>query len=67
MTIILTNDGGIDAPGIARSDFEYAIAGTPADCVRVPVSHITENVKYVIFGINAVGTGFRSSIFPGVT
>ena len=72
MTIILTNDDGIDAPGIAalfkavngksviiaapqshqsgcghqvtthqpinlqrRSDCEYAIGGTPADCIRV--------------------------------
>jgi 5'-nucleotidase len=92
MTIILTNDDGIDAPGIAalckavsnksviivapqthqsgcghqvtthqpinlqrRSDFEYAIAGTPADCVRVAVSHIAEDIKYVISGINAGG------------
>ncbi|MFM7364636.1 MAG: 5'/3'-nucleotidase SurE [Cuspidothrix sp.] len=92
MTIILTNDDGIDSPGIAalckavsnksviivapqthqsgcghqvttnqainlqrRSDFEYAIAGTPADCVRVALSHIAEDVKYVISGINAGG------------
>ena len=92
MTIIITNDDGIDAPGIAalmkavndksviiaapqshqsgcghqvtthqpinlqrRSDFEYAIAGTPADCIRVAISHIAPNVKYVISGINAGG------------
>jgi len=69
MRIVLTNDDGIDAPGIRahavnglgvivapkdhlsgcghqvtttrpihvqrRSDLEYAIAGTPADCVRL--------------------------------
>jgi len=96
MTIILTNDDGIDAPGIAallkavsgkydrtkliiaapqlhqsgcghqvtthqpinverRSDLEYAIGGTPADCIRVAVSHIVKDVKYVISGINAGG------------
>jgi 5'-nucleotidase len=76
MTIILTNDDGIDAPGIRalqkaingkgvivapqiewsgcghrvtttkpiqvqrRSELEYAIAGTPADCTRLAVTHI---------------------------
>ncbi len=111
MTLILTNDDGIDAPGIQalrkavnklgisslellngkypapstplsviiaaprdhlsgcghqvtttkpihvhhRSDHEYAIAGTPADCVRIALSHICEHVKYVISGINAGG------------
>ena len=92
MTIILTNDDGIDAPGIAalfqavngksviiaapqshqsscghqvtthqpinlqrRSDCEYAIGGTPADCIRVAISHIAEDINYVISGINAGG------------
>ncbi len=92
MTLILTNDDGIDAPGIQalkkavngkdfiiaapkdhlsgcghqvtttqpihvqrRSDCEYAIAGTPADCVRISITHICQNVKYVISGINAGG------------
>ena len=92
MTIILTNDDGIDAPGIAalfkavkgksviiaapqshqsgcghqvtthqpinlqrRSDVEYAIGGTPADCIRVALSHIAQDIKYVISGINAGG------------
>ncbi|MFN4955038.1 MAG: 5'/3'-nucleotidase SurE, partial [Aphanizomenon sp.] len=92
MTIIITNDDGIDAPGIAalfkavnsksviiaapqshqsgcghqvtthqpihlqrRSDFEYAVGGTPADCIRVALSHIVQDIKYVISGINAGG------------
>ncbi len=92
MTIILTNDDGIDAPGIRallkavngkkvivaapkdhlsgcghqvtttkpihvhrRSEREYAIAGTPADCVRIAMSHICPDVKYVLSGINAGG------------
>jgi 5'-nucleotidase len=76
MTLILTNDDGIDAPGIRsllkaidgkgiivapqlewsgcghrvtttkpiqvqrRSDTEYAIAGTPADCTRLALTHL---------------------------
>lgn len=92
MTFILTNDDGIDAPGIRallqalngrkviiaapkdhlsgcghqvtttrpihvhrRSDSEYAIAGTPADCTRIALSHICQNVKFVLSGINAGG------------
>jgi 5'-nucleotidase len=92
MTIILTNDDGIDAPGIRalvkavkgkntiiaapadhqsgcghqvtttrpinlqrRSETEYAIAGTPADCVRIAITQIKANVKYVLSGINAGG------------
>ncbi|MFE1748517.1 5'/3'-nucleotidase SurE [Coleofasciculus sp. H7-2] len=91
MTLILTNDDGIDAPGIRalqkamngkgvivapkdhlsgcghqvtttqaihvrrRSDFEYAIAGTPADCVRIALTHICSTVKFVLSGINAGG------------
>ncbi|MGM3304977.1 5'/3'-nucleotidase SurE [Anabaena sp. WFMT] len=92
MTIILTNDDGIDAPGIQallkavngknviiaapqehqsgcghqvtttspinlqrRSEVEYAIAGTPADCVRIAITQIDKNVKYVLSGINAGG------------
>ncbi|GAA6618050.1 5'/3'-nucleotidase SurE [Scytonema sp. NUACC26] len=92
MTFILTNDDGIDAPGIRallkavndreviiaaprdhlsgcghqvtttqaiqvnrRLDNEYAIAGTPADCVRIAVSHICPNIKWVLSGINAGG------------
>ncbi len=92
MTLILTNDDGIDAPGIKalfnavngreliiaaprdhqsgcghqvtttnsifvekRSEREYAIAGTPADCTRIAISHISQNIKCVISGINAGG------------
>lgn len=92
MTLILTNDDGIDAPGIKallkavngekviiaaprdhlsgcghqvtttqpihvhrRSDNEYAIAGTPADCIRIGIAHISHNVKFVLSGINAGG------------
>ncbi|MDF5732591.1 MAG: 5'/3'-nucleotidase SurE [Rhizonema sp. PD38] len=92
MTLILTNDDGIDAPGIqallkavdgqdviiaapkdhlsgcghqvttirpihvhCRSDRSYAIAGTPADCIRIAITHICPNVKYVLSGINAGG------------
>jgi 5'-nucleotidase len=92
MTIILTNDDGIDAPGIRalvkavrgkntiiaapadhqsgcghqvtttrpinlqrRSETEYAIAGTPADCIRIALTQINANVKYVLSGINAGG------------
>lgn len=92
MTFILTNDDGIDAPGIRsllkavdgkkviiaapkdhlsgcshqvsttrpihvqrRSDNEYAIAGTPADCTRIALTHICPDVKYVLSGINAGG------------
>ncbi|ALF53756.1 stationary phase survival protein SurE [Nostoc piscinale CENA21] len=92
MTIILTNDDGIDAPGIKallravnsenvivaapkdhqsgcghqvtttrsiniqqRSEQEYAIAGTPADCVRIAISQICPDTKLVLSGINAGG------------
>jgi 5'-nucleotidase len=91
MTLILTNDDGIDAPGIwalqqamqgqgvivapqtewsgcghrvttaepihvqRRSETEYAIAGTPADCVRVAVSHLFPKIQWVLSGINAGG------------
>lgn len=91
MTFIITNDDGIDAPGIRalykamngngvivapsdhlsgcghqvtttraihlkrRSNVEYAIAGTPADCVRIALSHLCPNVKFVLSGINAGG------------
>lgn len=91
MTLILTNDDGVDAPGIRallkavngkgvivapkdhlsgcahqvtttrpihvqrRSDVEYAIAGTPADCVRIAITYICSDVKLVLSGINAGG------------
>ena len=91
MTLILTNDDGIDAPGIAalqkaingagvviapkehlsgcghqvtthkpiqvqqRSETAYAVDGTPADCTRLALSHIKQDVKCVLSGINAGG------------
>ncbi len=105
MNLILTNDDGIDAPGLQalqqavnggsipeeplenlgsqkviiaapqdhqsgcghqvtthrpiqvqqRSQWEYAIAGTPADCVRIALSHLCKDVNWVIAGINAGG------------
>jgi 5'-nucleotidase len=96
MTWILTNDDGIDAPGIAalqqairqvapsqatmviapaqeqsgcghqvttvraigvapRSRQDYAIAGTPADCVRLAVSQLCPTAQWVLSGINAGG------------
>jgi len=103
MTIVLTNDDGIDAPGIQsllkavhqfgddavivaptdhlsgcshqvttsapihvhkRSAVEYAIAGTPADCVRIALSHLYPDTRLVLSGINAggnLGTDIHSS------
>lgn len=91
MTLILTNDDGIDAPGIQalrqaldgngmivapqgqlsgcghqvttnqpihvqrRSDTEYAVGGTPADCTRLALTHFCSDVKWVLSGINAGG------------
>lgn len=94
MTFILTNDDGIDAPGIRalfqavqqlnqtaaivapqehlsgcghqvttthpiqvqrRSAQEVAIAGTPADCVRLALSHLYPATQWVLSGINAGG------------
>lgn len=99
MTLILTNDDGIDAPGILalqsaltletsglsspdftlvaplyphsgcghqvttqqpiqiqrRSPQEYAIAGTPADCTRLALTHLVPEATWVLSGINAGG------------
>jgi 5'-nucleotidase len=88
---VLTNDDGIDAPGlqalkqavgqrgvvvaprdhhsgcghqvtttcpiqvVRRADGEFAIAGTPADCTRLALSHLTPEAEWVISGINAGG------------
>ncbi len=116
MTLILTNDDGIDAPGIRallkavagkkvivaapkdhlsgcghqvtttrainvhrRSLVEYAIAGTPADCTRIALSHLCQEAKFVLSGINAGGNmgadvyisgtvaAVREAAFHGVT
>ena len=106
MSLILTNDDGIDAPGIQallkaveqsaissqtiiaapqghlsgcghqvttatplslqrRSDTAYAIAGTPADCVRLSISHICPELKWVLSGINAGGNMGVDSYISG--
>ena len=38
-----------------RSPSEYAVAGTPADCVRVALHRIVPDVTWVLSGINAGG------------
>lgn len=91
MTILLTNDDGIDAPGLRalqqaigqptiivaplqhhsgcshqvtthrpiqieqRSDREYAVDGTPVDCIRIALSHLQLQPTLVLSGINAGG------------
>jgi 5'-nucleotidase len=91
MTLILTNDDGIDAPGLRalqkalngrgiivapkdhlsgcghkvtttrpihlqkRSESEYAVDGTPADCTRLAITHIVPETTWVLSGINAGG------------
>ncbi|UBF26234.1 5'/3'-nucleotidase SurE [Kovacikia minuta CCNUW1] len=94
MSLLLTNDDGIDAPGIRallraigevapspiiaaprdhqsgcghqvttttpihvqkRSEMEYAIGGTPVDCVRIALSHLCPEIDWVLSGINAGG------------
>ncbi|UIE37386.1 5'/3'-nucleotidase SurE [Leptodesmis sichuanensis] len=94
MVFVVTNDDGIDAPGIKalveavkalrqdvvvvapqthlsgcshqvttdrpiqieqRSNWEYAIAGTPADCTRIALSYLGLEVDYVLSGINSGG------------
>lgn len=91
MTFLLTNDDGIDAPGLRslqqamkgqgvtvapllhhsgcshqvtthrpiqverRSQTEYAISGTPVDCVRMAVNQLYPKLEWVLSGINAGG------------
>lgn len=91
MTFLLTNDDGIDAPGLRslqramkgqgvivaplqhhsgcshqvtthrpirvekRSEAEYAVDGTPADCIRVALSYLCLKPTLVLSGINAGG------------
>nr|WP_228035078.1 5'/3'-nucleotidase SurE [Oculatella sp. LEGE 06141] len=91
VAFVLTNDDGIDAPGLQalwravgqhgvivapqqhhsgcshqvstgapihvhkRSDTEFAIAGTPADCTRIALSHLHPTAEWVLSGINAGG------------
>jgi 5'/3'-nucleotidase len=92
MKLLLTNDDGIDAPGllalqaaarsfgdpvivapteahsgcshrvtadiafrVERRAGEYAVHGTPADCVRVALHDIVTDAKWVLSGINSGG------------
>ncbi|NJO41581.1 MAG: 5'/3'-nucleotidase SurE [Cyanobacteria bacterium CRU_2_1] len=91
MVFVLTNDDGIDAPGLRslqqavgdravivaprnphsgcghqvttirpihieqRSEIEFAIDGTPADCTRIALNHLCPNPEWVVSGINAGG------------
>lgn len=93
MRLLLTNDDGIDAPGLAalkeavkglgeiqvsapsgpqsgcghvvtthkpiewtrHGEQEFAVSGTPADCVRLALHHLTPGVDWVLSGINAGG------------
>lgn len=94
MVFVLTNDDGIDAPGLQalanavqqlgypwmivapqehlsgcghqvtttrviqvqqRSESAYAIAGTPANCVRIALTHLCPQVQCVLSGINSGG------------
>ena len=38
-----------------RSSFEYAVGGTPADCVRIALHHVCAKPDLVLSGINAGG------------
>ncbi len=91
--LILSNDDGIDAPGLAAlrkaaselapfrvvapadpwsgrghaitthepiavkrwAENEYAVAGTPADCVRLALHHLVPQADWVLAGINRGG------------
>jgi len=93
MKFLLTNDDGIDAPGLAtlerallqlgdvivvapdehlsgcshqatvrrplqlseRDANRFALDGTPVDCTRVGLSHLAEDIDWVISGVNAGG------------
>ena len=37
------------------SEFEYAIGGTPVDCVRIALTHLCPEAKFVLSGINPGG------------
>ncbi len=90
-SFILTNDDGIDAPGLRalqqavggqgiivaplrhhsgcshqvtthrpirveqRSEVEYAVDGTPVDCIRIALSYLNLKPAFVLSGINAGG------------
>ena len=106
MTFLVTNDDGIDAPGIRalhaalsqvttdlivvvapkhhqsgcghrvnirtvipvewRSDTEVSVDSTPADCVRLGVNYLYDEIHFVVSGINA-GCNLGSDIYPSGT
>ncbi|MGF1601753.1 MAG: 5'/3'-nucleotidase SurE [Thermosynechococcaceae cyanobacterium] len=45
----------VDPALFERVDRAFAIAGTPADCIRVALHHLGEEVTFVCSGINAGG------------
>ncbi len=93
MKILLTNDDGIDAPGInalaaalrdlgetivvapdrplsgcshrattdealrveERGEGRFAVSGSPADCVRLALVHLAEDVDWIVSGVNDGG------------
>ena len=38
-----------------RSDNAYAVDGTPADCIRIALTHFNQEINWVLSGINAGG------------
>ncbi|MBP0007436.1 MULTISPECIES: 5'/3'-nucleotidase SurE [unclassified Roseofilum] len=106
MSFLVTNDDGIDAPGIRalhralsqvttdrimvvapkhhqsgcghqvnirtvipverRSDTEVSVDSTPADCVRLGVNYLYDDIHFAISGINA-GCNMGSDIYPSGT
>lgn len=106
MTFLVTNDDGIDAPGIRalhkalsqvttdriavvapkhhqsgcghqvnirtvipvewRSENEVSVDSTPADCVRLGVNYLYDEIHFVVSGING-GCNMGSDIYPSGT
>ncbi len=106
MAFLVTNDDGIDAPGIGalqgalsqvttdpivvvapkhhqsgcghqvnirtvipvewRSQTEVSVDSTPADCVRLGVNYLYDDIHFVVSGINA-GCNMGSDIYPSGT
>ena len=106
MVFLVTNDDGIDAPGIRvlyealsrvtsdrivivapqyhqsgcghrvnirtpipvewRSDTEVSVDSTPADCVRLGINYLYDDIHFVVSGINA-GCNLGSDIYPSGT
>jgi 5'-nucleotidase len=102
MKILLTNDDGIDAPGInalaeameglgevvivapdqavsgcshratthealrveERGERRYAVAGSPADCVRLAMLHLADDAEWVLSGVNDGGNLGAAKLAP---